>query len=96
MEVMFVDRMGFEHTCSERFLSRMRLVWDQYELEVQERDAEWEKYFDDHGLDCVEHRKNDPRLIELVNKGFPDKHRKKVATSLTPITPRHFTISRWW
>ena len=86
---MFVDKMGFEHTGHEGFLSRMTHVWDQYELEVQERDAEWEKYFNDHGLDCFEHRKNDPRLTELVNKGIPDKHRKAVCSYL-PLTLSSF------
>lgn len=76
---MFVDKLGFEHTGREGFLSRMRLAWDQFELEVQERDAEWDRYIQDHGLDCFEHRRNDPRLIELVGKGIPDKHRKAVS-----------------
>ncbi len=75
---MFVDRLGFEYTGTEGVLSQLRQVWEKYEKQAQERDAEWERYLEDYGLDSIEHRKWDPRLNELVNKGFPDKYRKQV------------------
>lgn len=85
---MYVDKMGFEHTGREGFLSRMRQVWEQFELEEQERDAEWEHYLQGHGgVDCFEHRRGDPRLAELVGKGIPDKYRKHVS----PPFPFHLS-----
>lgn len=88
MSAQFVDKMGFEHQGREGYITRMRLVWEQYELEERERDQEWERYFIDHGVDCFEHRKHDPRMLELVNKGFPDSNRAMIWLSLLNYTGR--------
>jgi hypothetical protein len=75
---VWVDSVGFEHTDTQEQLSKLSFVTDQYALQSQERDLEWERYIGEHGMDAIENRRNDPRLCELVSKGFPDKYRKEV------------------
>lgn len=83
-----IDSMGFEHVGSSNHIARLKDLAEQYELEAQERDAEWGKFLDEFGIESLESKKSDPRLCELVQQGFPDKRRKEMWLALLKIDGR--------